>query len=69
MKYKAYNEAKSDRRIRKSSRKSVLAHNKELHSKRSKAVAKAARVEAAAKANAALVEKTLSENKAFEAEA
>lgn len=64
LKYKSYNEKGSDRKGRKMSRRNVLAYNKELHTKRSKATAKAARAETAAKAASALVEKTLSENKA-----
>lgn len=40
MKYRSYNPEKSDRRLRKSSRRSTFEFNKSLHSKRSKDEAK-----------------------------
>jgi len=52
MKYKSYNEKGSDRRLRKSSRKSVFAHNKDLHTARSKKELKAAKLKAAAEKEA-----------------
>lgn len=40
MRYRAYNSEKSDRRIRKSSRRSTFEFNKNLHNKRAKKEAK-----------------------------